>query len=42
VYENVKASGVQLEPGIVKRIDEVLDPIVERDPAKAQQLDSRP
>jgi aryl-alcohol dehydrogenase-like predicted oxidoreductase len=42
VYENVKASGVQLESGILKRIDEVLDPIVERDPAKAQQLESRP
>ena len=35
--ENVKASGVKLEDGLLKRIDEVLGGIVERDPAKTAQ-----
>lgn len=34
VTENVKASGVRLEAAAMKAIDEVLDPIIERDPAK--------
>jgi voltage-dependent potassium channel beta subunit len=34
VTENVKASDVTLEAGALKRIDEILDPIVERDPSK--------
>ncbi len=34
VSENVKAVGVKLEPELLRRIDEVLDPVVERDPAK--------
>jgi aryl-alcohol dehydrogenase-like predicted oxidoreductase len=37
VSENVKASGVKLEEGLLKRIDEVLGHIVERDPAKTAQ-----
>ncbi|MEV0803806.1 aldo/keto reductase family protein [Kribbella sp. NPDC050281] len=37
VVENVKASGVKLEDGLLKRIDEVLGGIVERDPAKTVQ-----
>ena len=37
VTENVKASGVKLEDGLLKRIDEVLGGIVERDPAKTAQ-----
>jgi aryl-alcohol dehydrogenase-like predicted oxidoreductase len=37
VTENVKASGVKLEEGLLKRIDEVLGHIVERDPAKTAQ-----
>jgi aryl-alcohol dehydrogenase-like predicted oxidoreductase len=37
VVENVKASGVKLEEGLLKRIDEVLGGIVERDPAKTAQ-----
>jgi voltage-dependent potassium channel beta subunit len=36
VTENVKAAGVALEPAVLKAIDEILDPIVERDPAKTQ------
>ncbi|HXR42153.1 MAG TPA: aldo/keto reductase family protein, partial [Acidothermaceae bacterium] len=42
VHENVKAAGVRLDAEILKRIDEVLDPIVERDPAQTQQVPKRP
>jgi aryl-alcohol dehydrogenase-like predicted oxidoreductase len=42
VHENVKASGVELDSQLLKRIDEILDPIIERDPAKIQQLSHRP
>ncbi len=34
VSENVKAVGVQLDAEVLKRIDEVLDGVVERDPRK--------
>jgi aryl-alcohol dehydrogenase-like predicted oxidoreductase len=37
VTENVKAAGVKLEDGLLKRIDETLGGIVERDPAKTAQ-----
>ncbi|HEY0695532.1 MAG TPA: aldo/keto reductase, partial [Kribbella sp.] len=37
VLENVKACGVKLEEGLMKRIDETLGNIVERDPAKTAQ-----
>jgi aryl-alcohol dehydrogenase-like predicted oxidoreductase len=37
VTENVKASGVKLEDGLMKRIDETLGGIVERDPARTAQ-----
>jgi aryl-alcohol dehydrogenase-like predicted oxidoreductase len=33
VHENVKATGVRLEPGLMKRIDEVLGDLVVSDPA---------
>jgi len=36
VTENVKAAGVRLEPAQLRRIDEVLDGSVERDPAKTR------
>jgi aryl-alcohol dehydrogenase-like predicted oxidoreductase len=42
VHENVLASGVELDSQLVKRIDEILDPAIERDPAKIQQLTHRP
>jgi aryl-alcohol dehydrogenase-like predicted oxidoreductase len=32
VAENVKASGVRIPDALMKRIDEVLDDVVERDP----------
>jgi aryl-alcohol dehydrogenase-like predicted oxidoreductase len=34
VTENVKASGVTLEQSAMKRIDEILEGVVERDPSK--------
>jgi aryl-alcohol dehydrogenase-like predicted oxidoreductase len=34
VSENVKAAGTRLDPALMKQIDEVLDPVVERDPAR--------
>ncbi|HEY3007037.1 MAG TPA: aldo/keto reductase family protein [Micromonosporaceae bacterium] len=36
VYDNAKACGVRLDSGVLKAIDEVLDPIVDRDPARTQ------
>jgi aryl-alcohol dehydrogenase-like predicted oxidoreductase len=33
VHDNVGASGVKLEDDLLRKIDEVLDPVVERDPA---------
>ncbi len=37
VQENVKASGVQLEPDVLKRIDEALGDVVNRDPVATEQ-----
>ncbi|MDN4172924.1 aldo/keto reductase family protein [Nocardioides sp. SOB77] len=42
VTENVKAAGVSLDDAVLKAIDEVLDPVVERDPAKTQSPARRP
>ena len=42
VRDNVQASGVRLEPELLRRIDEILDPVVERDPAKNASPASRP
>ncbi len=36
VTENVKAAGVHLDDQVLKQIDEVLDPVIERDPAKTR------
>jgi aryl-alcohol dehydrogenase-like predicted oxidoreductase len=42
VTENVKASGVRLEPAIMQRIDDILGPQIERDPDQTQSPSSRP
>ncbi|GGJ84814.1 aldo/keto reductase [Pilimelia anulata] len=42
VRDNVRAAGVTLEPDVLKAIDEALDPVVERDPAKTVSPRSRP
>jgi aryl-alcohol dehydrogenase-like predicted oxidoreductase len=36
VTENVKAAGVTLDDSVLTAIDEVMDPVVERDPARTQ------
>jgi aryl-alcohol dehydrogenase-like predicted oxidoreductase len=42
VSDNVQASGVRLEPDVLKRIDEALGDKVERDPSKTQSPARRP
>jgi aryl-alcohol dehydrogenase-like predicted oxidoreductase len=42
VRDNVKASGVVLDAAIMKRIDEVVGPVVERDPKKTVSPAKRP
>jgi aryl-alcohol dehydrogenase-like predicted oxidoreductase len=42
VRENVKAAGVRLDGGVMSRIDEVLDPVIIRDPGRTASPPSRP
>jgi len=42
VVENVKAAGVKLDDGLLKRIDEILEPVVVRDPARTVSPAERP
>lgn len=42
VTENVKASGIRLEPELMQGIDELLDPLVVRDPARTRSPRRRP
>ncbi|AWS41911.1 aldo/keto reductase family protein [Streptosporangium subroseum] len=42
VHDNVKASGVKLDTDVLKKIDDVLGSIVERDPAKTVSPEKRP
>ncbi|HZR48666.1 MAG TPA: aldo/keto reductase family protein [Streptosporangiaceae bacterium] len=42
VGENVKASGVRLDPELMERIDQTLGSVVERDPARTASPPSRP
>jgi aryl-alcohol dehydrogenase-like predicted oxidoreductase len=37
VHDNVAAAGVTLDADLMTRIDEILDPVVERDPAKTHE-----
>jgi voltage-dependent potassium channel beta subunit len=41
VTENVKAAGVKLDDGLLKRIDEVLDGVIERDPGMTRSPATR-
>jgi aryl-alcohol dehydrogenase-like predicted oxidoreductase len=36
VTENVKAAGVRLDDDLLKRVDEILEPVIESDPAKTR------
>ena len=40
--ENVKAAGIRLEDGLMRRIDEALGDVVVRDPARTASPPSRP
>ncbi|MDG4832282.1 aldo/keto reductase family protein [Solwaraspora sp. WMMD1047] len=42
VFDNVKASGVKLDADLLKKIDEIVEPITERDPGKTQSPAERP
>jgi aryl-alcohol dehydrogenase-like predicted oxidoreductase len=42
VRENARAAGVRLAPEIMQRIDEVLGPVIQRDPARTASPPSRP
>jgi aryl-alcohol dehydrogenase-like predicted oxidoreductase len=42
VRDNVKAAGVTLDGELLKRIDDILDPVVQRDPAKTVSPPQRP
>jgi aryl-alcohol dehydrogenase-like predicted oxidoreductase len=42
VRENVKAAGHRLEPDLLAKIDEILDPVIERDPARTVSPHRRP
>ena len=41
VTDNAKAAGVKLDPAVLTAIDEVLEGVVERDPAKTQSPKTR-
>jgi aryl-alcohol dehydrogenase-like predicted oxidoreductase len=42
VYDNVKASGVKLEADLLKAIDEIVEPVTTRDPARTESPSKRP
>ena len=42
VRENVKASGVVLDQAVLRRIDEILGPVIVRDPARTASPSRRP
>jgi aryl-alcohol dehydrogenase-like predicted oxidoreductase len=42
VRENIGASGVTLEHGIMRRIDDALEPVIERDPSRTSSPPRRP
>lgn len=42
VQENVKAAGVRLDPEVLRRIDDVLSPVIQRDPSRTTSPERRP
>jgi aryl-alcohol dehydrogenase-like predicted oxidoreductase len=42
VHDNAKAAGVKLDADLLKAIDEIVNPIVERDPGKTESPKQRP
>ena len=41
VHDNAKASGVKLDASLMKAIDEILEPVAERDPARTYEVSPR-
>ncbi|MFC0100128.1 aldo/keto reductase family protein [Micromonospora marina] len=42
VHDNVRAAGVRLDADLLKAIDEIVEPVTERDPAKTESPAQRP
>ncbi|MGC5033206.1 aldo/keto reductase family protein [Micromonospora sp. DT229] len=42
VHDNVKAAGVKLDADLLKAIDEIVEPVTERDPARTESPAERP
>jgi aryl-alcohol dehydrogenase-like predicted oxidoreductase len=42
VHDNVKAAGVKLDADLLKAIDEIVEPVTERDAAKTESPAQRP
>jgi len=40
--QNAQASGIKLDDDLLRQIDEILDPIVERDPSRIDVFEKRP
>ena len=40
--DTATAAGVKLDPALLAQVDEVLDPVIERDPAKVESFPARP
>ncbi|RAX46806.1 aldo/keto reductase [Arthrobacter sp. AQ5-06] len=42
LIDTATAAGVKLDPALLARIDDILDPVIERDPAKVESFKTRP
>ncbi len=42
LVDNATAVGITLDPELLARIDTILDPVIERDPAKVESFATRP
>lgn len=42
LVDNATAAGVKLDPALLSRVDDILGPVIERDPAKVESFKTRP
>jgi aryl-alcohol dehydrogenase-like predicted oxidoreductase len=42
LIDTATAAGVKLDPALLARVDDIMDPVVERDPAKVESFTTRP
>jgi aryl-alcohol dehydrogenase-like predicted oxidoreductase len=42
IVENAKAANITLDDELVRRVDEILDPVIERDPERIDVFAERP